>query len=55
MNTAYREDYKWEPYYTTWPQRINGKWYWRSYVWRKQADDGTYVYGDDFDKLKEDK
>ena len=51
---------KWEPYYTKLPKRVNGKWYWRTWIYRKKIpaptdpwDYPTYIYGDDFDKLKE--
>jgi hypothetical protein len=46
------EPAKWESYFARWPIQINGKWYWRSHVWRKPQD-GQYIYGDDFDALKE--
>jgi hypothetical protein len=51
----------WEPYYTYLPHRVNGKWYWFRYIWRKQVlvygdqhyEAHGYIYGDDFDVLKE--
>jgi hypothetical protein len=47
----------WEKYYCCIPRRINGRWYWRDYVWRRfilTPGGGFYRYGDEFDILKDD-
>jgi len=61
FDSVQTEPAKWEPYYTRLPRQVNGKWYCFRYIWRKEivvyGDEknyGTrYIYGDDFDKLKE--
>lgn len=46
---------RWESWYAWRPKYINGKWYWREYVYRKQSFGPGGVhwkYGDIFDKLR---
>lgn len=51
---------RWQPYYTKIPRRVNGKWYWFQWIYRKvimEREDmhiyARYEYGDDFDALKQ--
>ena len=46
----------WEPHYTRVPRRINGRWYWRTTVYRRQRfgpGRTHYQYGDQFDVLRD--
>ena len=46
----------WRPWYAWYPKRINGRWYWREYVYRYHClgpGGGFYRYGDEFDILKD--
>jgi hypothetical protein len=54
------EPARWQPYYTKIPRRVNGKWYWFQWIYRKvimEREDmhiyARYEYGDDFDALKQ--
>lgn len=47
---------EWKRYYCIRPRRINGRWYWLDYVYRKfvlSPGGGFYRYGDEFDILKD--
>jgi hypothetical protein len=47
---------RWSKHYCKWPRRINGRWYWREYVWRRYVlspGGGFWEYGDDFDMLRD--
>lgn len=49
---------KWEPYISWIPRKIGKTWYWHSHIYRKYqhtSRDGYYVYGTEFDVLKESK
>lgn len=47
----------WKPHTLWWPKRVKGKWYWPTErVYRKfvlSPGGGFYVYGDDFDALRD--
>jgi hypothetical protein len=45
----------WEPWYAWRPKRVNNKWYWCTWIYRRfvlSPGGGFYVYGDQFDYLK---
>ena len=47
----------WQPWYAWYPKKINGRWYWRKYVYRYHVlspGGGFWRYGDEFDILKND-
>jgi hypothetical protein len=49
---------KWEPYISWVPRKIGKSWYWHSPIYRKYqhtSRDGYYVYGTEFDVLKDSK
>lgn len=50
---------KWQSWYAWYPKKVNGKWYWRQWIYRRLLN--TYVdydnwkrweYGDAFDYIK---
>ena len=46
----------WEPWYAWYPKRINGRWYWREYVyryWCLAPGSGFWRYGDEFSLLRD--
>jgi hypothetical protein len=57
--TRLHPDHKptWEPVTLWWPKRIKGKWFWPTEtVYRKfvlSPGGGFYLYGDDFDFIKD--
>ena len=47
---------KWERHYCIRPRRVNGRWYWLEYVYRKfvlSPGGGFYKYGTEFDVLRD--
>lgn len=45
----------WEPWYAWYPRFIKGKWFWRTWVYRRHVlspGGGFYEYGTEFDALK---
>jgi len=53
-----QKTWQWQQHYAWLPKRINGKWYWFTYVyryWCLSPGGGFWRYGDDFDKLKDTK
>lgn len=42
---------EWQQHYAVIPRRINGRWYWRTTVYRRRVDN-RWVYGDVFDALR---
>ncbi len=47
---------KWEPYISWIPRKIGKRWYWHSHIYRKYqhtSRDGYYIYGTEFDVLKD--
>jgi hypothetical protein len=51
-----KQPWLWRPWLAWYPRRINGRWYWGSYVYRYYVPSpgvGFYRYGDEFDMLKD--
>lgn len=49
---------KWEPHISWIPRKIGKRWYWHSPIFRKYqhtSRDGYYIYGTEFDVLKDSK
>ena len=51
-----KKPWEWQQHYTWIPRRINGRWYWREYVyryWCLSPGGGFWRYGDEFSILKD--
>jgi hypothetical protein len=51
-----KQPWLWQRWLAWYPKRINGRWYWGSYVYRAYVlspGGGFWRYGDEFDILKD--